>query len=57
MTKTNTYKTNKQTHKKHTNQLPLPQAGDHNEAPRSINHKATQSKNNTGSTALEWTVA
>ena len=44
-------------HEKHTNQLPLPQAGDHNEAPRSINHKATQSKNNTGSTALEWTVA
>ena len=25
MTKTNTYKTNKQMHEKHTNQLPLPQ--------------------------------
>ena len=24
------------------------------EAPRSINHKATQNKNNTGTTALEW---
>ena len=24
---------------------------------RSINHKATQNKNNTGTTALEWSVA
>ena len=27
------------------------------EVPRSINHKATQNKNNTGTTALEWPVA
>ena len=27
------------------------------EAPRSINHKATQNKNNTGTTALESAVA
>ena len=27
------------------------------EAPRSINHKATQNKHNTGTTALEWSVA
>ena len=27
------------------------------EAPRSINHKATQNKNNTGTTALERSVA
>ena len=67
MTKTNTYKTNKQMHEKHTDQLPLLPPGkvitmlkwikkhedkEHgktlkNEAPRSINHKATQNTNNT----------
>ena len=37
------YKTNKQMHKKHTDQLQK----------CSLNHKATQNKNNIGSTALE----
>ena len=27
------------------------------EAPRSVNYRATQNKNNIGTTALEWSVA
>ena len=45
-------------HEEHTGQLPLSQARCSNakgttkhDAPRSINHKATQNKNNTGTTA------
>ena len=61
-------------HKKHKDQLPLPQAitilkgmKKHedkeqgktlkHEAPRRINHKAIQTKNSTGTTALERSVA
>ena len=75
-TKTNKYKTNKQMHEKHTDQL-LPSPSEEitmlkgmtkhedkelgknlkHETPCSINHRATQNKNNTGTTALERSVA
>ena len=59
---------NKQMHDKHKDQLPLPQAKrtekhidkeqgkTKHEAPRSVNYRATQNKNNIGTTALERSV-
>ena len=60
---------NKQMHDKHKDQLPLPKANDQNakrsrkeqgktkhEAPCSVNYRATQNKNNIGTTALERSV-
>ena len=69
MTKTNTYKTNKQTHEKHQIEVITMLKGmtkhedkGHaktfkHDALRSLNHKATQNNNNTGTTALERSVA
>ena len=77
MKQTNTYKTNIQMHKKHTDQLPSSSPSEEitmlkgmkkqedkehrktfkHDVPHSINYKATQHKNNTGTTALQQSVA
>ena len=70
MTQINVCIANKQIHDKHKDQLPLSKrkvikmlkgqtkhiGKTKHEAPLSVNYRATQNKNNIGTTALEWSV-
>ena len=58
MTQINVCIANKQMHDQQKDQLPLPQeqGNTKNVAPRSVNYRATQNKNNIGTTALERSV-